>query len=99
MNDELLFVYGTLRRGFANHEQLEGAEFVGPCVTAPAYAVESHAGYPVLVRGTAAVPGELYAVGEELLARLDAFEGADYRRGTVNLEGGRVALAYFFAHR
>jgi gamma-glutamylcyclotransferase (GGCT)/AIG2-like uncharacterized protein YtfP len=99
MQSALLFVYGSLRRGCSNHAELAGARFLCPCATTSAYALTTHAGYPALIPGASAVPGELYAVDEELLARLDAFEGPDYRRGAVALEDGRTVLAYLFAHR
>jgi gamma-glutamylaminecyclotransferase len=99
MREVLLFVYGSLKRGCSNHAELEGARLVATCSTAPAYGLTTSAGYPAMIPGAAAVPGELYAVSEELLLRLDAFEGADYRREQVELEDGRTALAYVLSHR
>jgi gamma-glutamylcyclotransferase (GGCT)/AIG2-like uncharacterized protein YtfP len=99
MRELLLFVYGSLLRGCENHAELGGARFVGTCSTASVYGLTTTAGYPALIPGAASVPGELYAVSEELLLRLDAFEGADYRRDQVVLEDGRTALAYHFADR
>jgi gamma-glutamylcyclotransferase (GGCT)/AIG2-like uncharacterized protein YtfP len=93
----LLFVYGTLRRGHANHDRLEGATLIGRVSTVSAYTVASFAGFPALVPGTTAVPGELYAVSDALLGRLDDFEGAAYRRGSIRLQDGREVLAYLLA--
>jgi gamma-glutamylcyclotransferase (GGCT)/AIG2-like uncharacterized protein YtfP len=97
MSRSVLFVYGTLRKGSSNHERLEGARFAGACSTASEYDITHSAGYPALVPGSRAVAGELYDVDETLLSRLDAFEGDDYRRATVRLADGELAIAYVLA--
>ena len=66
-------------------------------VTAPSYRVVEVAGYPALVPGASAVPGEVYAVPGSLVPALDAFEGHRYRRGSVKLADGTVAEAYLLA--
>jgi gamma-glutamylcyclotransferase (GGCT)/AIG2-like uncharacterized protein YtfP len=88
---ELVFVYGTLRRGGSNAFRMEGAEFVGRGRMEGKLHVISW--YPGLVigRGNGWVSGELYRVGPEHLGALDAFEGisagevegAEYRRVVV----------------
>ncbi|HLV64474.1 MAG TPA: gamma-glutamylcyclotransferase family protein [Polyangiaceae bacterium] len=90
----LLFVYGTLRRGFRHHGQLRGARFLGVVRTRPGYALVDFGPYPGLVEGARAIVGELYAVPSALVPALDAFEGDEYARGDVVLEDGRVAEAY-----
>lgn len=92
-----LFVYGTLRRSFSNHERLENAPWLTAAATAPEYDVASVDGYPALVPGDRSVPGELYAATETLLERLDAFEGENYRRDTIRLADGTRAIAYVLA--
>jgi gamma-glutamylcyclotransferase (GGCT)/AIG2-like uncharacterized protein YtfP len=89
-----LFVYGSLRRGQAHHDELAGASFLGASVTVASYRVLDVAGYPALVPGSAAVTGELYAVPPALLGGLDAFEGRRYRRGVVRLADGSQVEAY-----
>jgi len=91
----LLFVYGTLRRGFRHHGELRGARFLGSVRTQPTYALVDFGPYPGLVGGTRAIAGELYEVPGALMAALDAFEGDEYVRGNVVLEDGRIAEAYF----
>jgi gamma-glutamylcyclotransferase (GGCT)/AIG2-like uncharacterized protein YtfP len=93
----LLFVYGTLRRGEANHHELRGARFLGFVRTACRYDVVRVAGFPALLPGTCEVPGELYDVDEELVALLDVFEGETYARRVVELADGKRAEAYFLA--
>ena len=74
----LLFVYGTLKRGGANHGWLDGQAFLGPARTGPGATLYSLGEYPGLVADpsdTEGVAGELWAVDAACLARLDAFEG------------------------
>jgi len=89
-----LFVYGSLRRGRSNHRELSNATFLEETRTTRSYALVRIGAYPALVAGTESVSGELYAVDDALLEELDAFEGAAYTRGLIDLEDGRPAVAY-----
>ena len=89
----LVFVYGTLKRGFPNYPAyMRGAEFLGACTT-----VEK---FPLVLSGERWVPcmldrpgdgsvvaGELFRVDDEGLRRLDALEEAGrpggYLRRTI----------------
>lgn len=102
MRKTVVFVYGTLKRGFANHPLLERAEYLSEARTRGAW--------PMVVAGRWFVPclldrpgsghrvrGELYAVGAETLRALDELEGVgepdgyDRRRIEVVREpGGRA---------
>jgi gamma-glutamylcyclotransferase (GGCT)/AIG2-like uncharacterized protein YtfP len=94
-----LFVYGSLKRGFANHYVLRKAEFVTECRTAPYYRLFDLGAYPALAtEGTFAVTGELYLYPTEHFSELDAFEGSQYRRGTITLWDGSTAEAYLLAN-
>lgn len=93
-----VFVYGSLKRGERHQAEMAGARFVAAVRTAPAYTLVDAGTYPGLIEtGTTAIAGELYEVDAALLARLDEFEEVPdaYRRGTVRLESGQEALAYF----
>lgn len=95
---ELLFAYGSLKRGLSNHAELRNAAFEGEVLTSARYRLVALGTYPALVApGDRAVRGELYRVSADLLAELDAFEGEDYDRGSVTLADGRRAHAYFIA--
>ena len=76
-----VFVYGTLKRGLRNHVLLERARasFVGPARTTRASfaMLLADAGYPYVVKTTTnarAIDGEVYAVDDDTLERLDALE-------------------------
>lgn len=101
---QIVFVYGTLRRGGSNHFRLAGAEFVAAgTVTGRIYRIDW---YPGLVLDTAGseIRGEVYAVDSEQLSALDAFEGlsageiegSEYRRiqTSVMLQDSQTITAW-----
>jgi len=73
----LVFVYGTLRRARGNHQLLEGAPFIGAGTTKLKYAMYLEGGYPYAVSTEQRyqIVGELYAVNDEILKRVDRLEG------------------------
>lgn len=91
----LLFVYGTLKRGFGNHHLISHTSFVGECQTADRYRLVVFAGYPALAAdGDRAIQGELYLVDPKTLENLDVFEGDAYFRGLISLADGGTADSY-----
>jgi len=100
-----VFVYGTLKCGERNHHRMAAATFLHPAMTrdaafaldecdsvsAPGRTVPS-----VSAGGTHRIVGELYEVGDSLLAALDTFErvGVDYEREPVALDDGKTAFIY-----
>jgi gamma-glutamylcyclotransferase (GGCT)/AIG2-like uncharacterized protein YtfP len=99
MNGEPVFVYGTLRIGGSNHWRMDGAEFIATGhVMGEMYRIGWYPG--VTLGGNGRVLGEIFAVGQEHLAALDAFEGvsaaevagSEYRRvkTAVLTENGNV---------
>jgi gamma-glutamylcyclotransferase (GGCT)/AIG2-like uncharacterized protein YtfP len=90
----LLFVYGSLKRGRANHHELHAAQYVSEACTVPRFALRVVAGYPALVHGSRAILGELYRIAPSALPALDAFEGDRYVRREIELASGERALAY-----
>lgn len=88
---ERVFVYGTLRSGGTQHGRMAGAEFITPGIfRGRLYRIDW---YPGAIPDDAGdeISGEVYAVGPALLARLDVFEGSEYRRVSVkvNCVGGQ----------
>ncbi|NP_001144083.1 Putative gamma-glutamylcyclotransferase At3g02910 [Zea mays] len=110
----MVFVYGTLKRGFPNHSLLvaSATPFVGAASTAePASLIIGPYSVPFLLPTPASassgrvVSGELYAPSPAALAELDALEGThigvyERRPITVVVDGsGEVVQAEaYFAH-
>lgn len=86
-----VFVYGSLKRGFALHNCLEGQKFLGECQTVPHYRLFDCGSYPALVRVAAngvSVKGELFCVDSKCLGQLDIVEGVNdglYKRTGILL--------------
>src|SRR4029077_15679276 len=77
MSKAILFVYGTLKRGLGNHHLIADQEFIGAAVTKSRYRVLDLGAHPGMILAETnglAVKGELWAVSEGCLAKLDAFE-------------------------
>ena len=75
---DLVFVYGTLKKGYGNHHLLKNAEFVGDATVKGTLYVE---GLPMYrSEGDGVVHGELYQVDNVTLGALDMLEG--YRKST-----------------
>lgn len=98
------FFYGTLIAGSGNgHERAAHALMRDGCaasVRGRLYAVPDPAGwYPALLPGAGWVQGMVYRAGPRFdaraLARMDAYEGRDYRR-CVMKAGAVMAQAYIW---
>lgn len=95
---ELVFVYGSLKRGMANHHHLAGATFVGSALLG-GLSLFDLGPFPMAVASAdpaAVLQGEVYGVGTGLLAGLDRFEGAPrlYKRQRHHLGDGRLVWVY-----
>ena len=102
----LVFVYGTLKRGASNHRHLIGQAFVGSARTAPGYRLFKLEGYPGMVidaNDRLGVEGEVWSVDDVWQQHLDKFEGVPeghYRRQPVSLMApyaDRVVEAYVYS--
>jgi gamma-glutamylcyclotransferase (GGCT)/AIG2-like uncharacterized protein YtfP len=99
MATDLLFVYGTLMRGFTLHRLLEErAEYLG-AGTVKAGLLDLGS-YPGAVRDAdGVVTGEVYRVSEPpLWTVLDSAEGPQYHRGeaAARMADGREVLAFIY---
>ncbi len=86
----LLFVYGTLKRGLCRHSFLADSQFKGLGKSTGSYRMVSVGDYPGLIHEPNGRPisGEVYQVDDETLRRLDIVEGVAeglYRRDWIDL--------------
>jgi gamma-glutamylcyclotransferase (GGCT)/AIG2-like uncharacterized protein YtfP len=103
MGKHLVFVYGTLKRGFSRSHALREQRYIGIARTQPQYAMYGYGGYPALVDQTLAeasgvhavnrIFGELYEVDDTCMIELDKIEGTDkglFERRDISL--GEVTM-------
>ncbi|GAB5442889.1 MAG: gamma-glutamylcyclotransferase [Fuerstiella sp.] len=88
---QLIFVYGSLKRGYELHRYLQWEQFQGEAHTEPAYRLVDCGSYPGLLsaKDGHAIHGEVYLVSDETLQVLDEVEGVEedlYRRAAVRLQ-------------
>ena len=70
-----VFVYGTLKRGQRNDHFLHGAEFLGRHSTEENFSMYEFEDYPaVCLRGSHAITGEVYHIGDRQFRMLDDLE-------------------------
>jgi gamma-glutamylcyclotransferase (GGCT)/AIG2-like uncharacterized protein YtfP len=108
-----VFVYGSLLKGFWNHERcLSEVPCKGEAILKGNYDLyHLPVGYPALVEGNKenCIIGEVYSVNSDELARLDMLEGyhkdrpgySMYRRETVQveLENGKVVNSFVYIYQ
>lgn len=85
---DIVFVYGTLKRGKSNNILLTGSEYLGLGVTVDKYAMYEH-GIPYVSEKMSLtnIVGELYKVDKHTLKSLDNLEGHPewYKRKKVEI--------------
>ena len=103
---QLVFVYGTLKRGGSNHGHLADQSFRGEARTIPGFQLVDLGEYPGLLpypNDQDGVTGEVWWVDNAALARLDEFEGINeglYRREPIPLQppfAAETVHTYFYA--
>jgi len=67
-------VYGTLRKGCANHVFLQRAELLGT-TSIDGWEMYSNGFYPYAVKGNGSIVVEVYRADRALLAEIDRLEG------------------------
>ena len=102
----LIFVYGTLKRGFCRSHHLVDQVFLEAARTVPAYTMYDCGEYPGLVVDPAngvSIQGELWSVDGPGIAILDEVEGVSenwFSRQKIELQDPVVSetvQAYYFA--
>lgn len=75
----IIFVYGTLKKGFENHHFLDGAKFIGNATTKEKYPmVNVVKAYPYMINQKGKgkiIKGEAYQIDDKILSHLDMLEG------------------------
>jgi gamma-glutamylaminecyclotransferase len=97
MPDHFVFCYGSLMKGEYNHRFLEHARFVGTGVTHPIFELVDFGAYSAMViGGMTAIHGEVYAVDDGTLERLDRLEGhpSYYERTRIILQDSLEVWVY-----
>lgn len=103
---QLVFVYGSLKRGYALHHLLESQPCLGNAVTRPLYRLFDLGAYPGIVEWPEglAIRGEVYEADEDCLVALDKAEGVSdgfYARRAIQLQPPFDQLnvdAWFWLH-
>ena len=88
---ELIFVYGSLKRGYRNEALLYEAKSLGKVKTLKKYPliINKNEFYPYLINEEGKgyeVIGELYRIREDELIKLDQFEGNEFKRKKVKVQ-------------
>jgi gamma-glutamylcyclotransferase (GGCT)/AIG2-like uncharacterized protein YtfP len=98
--DQLLFVYGTLKRGQKANHLLGRGRFERAASTLPRYRLLNLGDHPGLIEVDGAgvsVKGELWRIDPAAFAELDAYEGPDYGRRPIAIEDcAEKVITYFF---
>ena len=105
METDLVFVYGSLKRGYRLYSQyLEECEFVGEA-TLKGYTLHKVEGawYPGIQEGGGKVLGEVFRIGEDNLRQLDLVEGEGqlYDRvvADVELDAGGTTSVFLYVFK
>ena len=97
---QLVFVYGTLRRGQRYHYLLRSSLFYGLHRTEPQYTMLDLGGFPgVISNGKQAMTGEIYGITARVLRQLDRLEDYpdQYERKLITTARG-PAWIYLYQH-
>ncbi|MAQ19379.1 MAG: hypothetical protein CMN30_31845 [Sandaracinus sp.] len=103
----LVFVYGTLKRGYGNNRLLKGQRFISPARTVRPFLL-TNCGFPYMIETTdkaykhtpLPVTGEVWEADKQSLESMDALEGVSYghyRRAYIPVsfvEGVRYCYTY-----
>ena len=98
----LVFVYGSLRKGYGLSPVLSSSEFVADVQTKPKYTMYSVGAFPCITKsGDTSIVGEIYKVDLATLRRLDMIEGVPqlYMKSVVEVDGYDDVIAYFFTKK
>lgn len=95
-----VFVYGTLKRGEALNDCMEGEFICTSSTLQPEYTMFDLGSYPAVIpRGNRRIWGEVYEVTPKQLENIDLIECVPdlYVRSRIKLTNGDLAFIYFLA--
>ena len=97
---QLVFVYGTLKRGHQRNHVLADQTFIGPATTVADYRMYDLGSYPGLIEVAPGagdqIQGEIYRIDPTCLRQIDQIEAVDqglYQRREICLEPDLAMLA------
>jgi gamma-glutamylaminecyclotransferase len=101
MSSQLLFFYGTLKRGQSANHLLGDSQFIRTAVTEPCYRLldlGKHRGLVPAEGEGQAIHGELWLVDTKYFPALDAYEGAptEYGRREIRIQDCDQPVASYF---
>ena len=96
----LIFVYGTLKKGFLNHIYLKNAVFVKKS-SIKGFTAYDLGAFPTIVEGENEIFGEIYKVNKSELEVLDYLENYPvmYDRKIVKTTSGEEVFVYFMNNK
>lgn len=101
LTSNLLFVYGTLKKGFPLESNLKDAEYIGEAVTRKAnFSIDTHnEAWPAMLLGDYHIKGEVYQINQQIIDRLDVVEGVPhlYERVKIKLKGFKKPVYVYIA--
>ena len=79
---DIVFAYGSLKRGFSNHHVIADSKFLGAGQTRVDFTMFDLGRYPGVIHGHSVIAGDVFAVPPRLMGRLDRLEdnGRVYQR-------------------
>ena len=94
-----LFVYGTLKKGYSNHDLLQNSHFYGEVKMWMPFKMFDLGLFPALQCSRSNlcwIEGEVYEVPDQVMKRLDELEGYPdfYEKTTLNTKFGDTTLYY-----
>lgn len=77
--ETIIFVYGTLKRGFDNESYLKNATFIDRAITVDKYPmILQNPSFPYLINDKGnghQIKGEVYSIDDEIILKIDELEG------------------------
>lgn len=102
MSDHFVAVYGSLKKGFYNHDLLASARYIGDYRTEAKYTMLNLEYFPGLLdKGSSEIHVEIYEITQFQLDQLDELEGHPgfFRRDQRYINGFGNAWLYLLGER